>query len=228
MWRSTKVQTVALAAICGVLGYVAASTDVFRTTVAAPSAAELKTSTDPACDKESCCSSELDKAKALVAATQRFGSHESGPERQEAEHRLHHGRRHRHVEHRRLPPRHDGRADAEPRQAGQGRHAVHRLLRRGELHGGSRELHHRPVAHPHRHDHGRPGGRQDRPARRRPARSPPRSRRRATPPASSARTTWATATSSCPPSTASTNSSATCITSTRWKTRRIRTIRRIC
>ena len=41
-------------------------------------------------------------------------------------------------------------------------HALHRLLRRGELHGGSRELHHRPAADPHRHDHGRPGGRQDR------------------------------------------------------------------
>ena len=40
---------------------------------------------------------------------------------------------------------------------------------------------------------------------------------RATPPASSARTTWATGTSSCPPSTASTSSSATSITSTRWK-----------
>jgi arylsulfatase len=34
--------------------------------------------------------------------------------------------------------------------------------------------------------------------------------------------------SSCPPSTASTNSSAICITSTRWKTRHIPTIRRIC
>ena len=81
---------------------------------------------------------------------------------------VHHGRRHRHVEHRRLPPRHDGRADAEPRQDRQGRDAVHRLLRRGELHGGSRELHHRPAADPHRHDDGRPGGRQDRAARPRP------------------------------------------------------------
>ncbi len=36
------------------------------------------------------------------------------------------------------------------------------------------------------------------------------------------------ATSSCPPSTASMNSSATCITWTRWKTRRIPTTRRNC
>ena len=31
----------------------------------------------------------------------------------------------------------------QPRQARRRRHAVHRLLRRGELHGGSRQLHHR-------------------------------------------------------------------------------------
>ena len=30
------------------------------------------------------------------------------------------------------------------------RHDVHRLLRRGELHGGPRELHHRRAANPHR------------------------------------------------------------------------------
>jgi hypothetical protein len=47
------------------------------------------------------------------------------------------------------------------------------------------------------------------------------------PPASSARITWATRMSSCPRSMVSTNSSATSITSTRWKTRRIPTIRRI-
>ena len=63
---------------------------------------------------------------------------------------------------------------------------------------------------------------------RRPARSPPRSKRRATPPVSSARTISAIATNSCRPSTASTSSSATSITWTRWKTRRIPTIRRIC
>ena len=38
-------------------------------------------------------------------------------------------------------------------------HAVHGLLRRGELHGRSRQLHHRRTADPHRHDHRRPGGR---------------------------------------------------------------------
>ena len=81
------------------------------------------------------------------------------PRRAAAEHRRHHGRRHRHLEYRRLPPRHDGRADAEPRQARRRGHAVHRLLRRGELHGGPRQLHHRRTADPHRHDHGRPGRR---------------------------------------------------------------------
>ena len=50
--------------------------------------------------------------------------------------------------------------------------------------------------------------------------SRPRSRRRATPPASSARTTWATSTSTCRRCTASTSSSATCTTWTRWRTRR--------
>ena len=61
--------------------------------------------------------------------------------------------------------------------AGRGGHAVHRLLCRGELHGGPGELHHRRAAHPHRPDHGRPGGLADRHAgdRRRP--SPRRSSR---------------------------------------------------
>ena len=49
--------------------------------------------------------------------------------------------------------------DAEPRQDRQRRHAVHRLLRRGELHGRPRQLHHRRAADPHGHDHGRPGRR---------------------------------------------------------------------
>ena len=46
------------------------------------------------------------------------------------------------------------------------RHAVHRLLCRGQLHGGPRQLHHRRAADPHRHDHGRPGGLADRHPRR--------------------------------------------------------------
>ena len=78
------------------------------------------------------------------------------------QHRRHHGRRHRHVEHRCLSPRHDGGPDAEPRQARQRGHVVHRLLRRGKLHGRSRELHHGRAADPHRHDHGRPSRCQDR------------------------------------------------------------------
>ena len=60
-----------------------------------------------------------------------------------------------------------------------------------------------------------------------PAPSPPRSRRRGTPPASSARIILATRMSSCPPFTASMNSSDTSITWMRWKTRSIPTIRRI-
>ncbi len=52
--------------------------------------------------------------------------------------------------------------------------------------------------------------------------------RRATRPASSARITLATRMSSCRPFTASTSSSATSITWTRWKTRRIPIIRRTC
>ena len=79
-----------------------------------------------------------------------------------AQHRLHHGRRHRLVQHRRLPPGHHGGPDAEPRPAGRRGHAVHRLLRRGELHGGPGQLHHRRAADPHRPDHRRPGRLPDR------------------------------------------------------------------
>ena len=145
----------------------------------------------------------------------------------EAEHRRHHGRRHRHLEHRRLPSRHDGGPHAEPRQDRRRGHAVHRLLRRSELHGGPRQLHHRPVADPHRHDHRRPGRRADRPAG---GGADDRHRAQgawAMPRASSARTISATRTSSCRRCTASTSSSATSITSTRWRTPAIRTIRRI-
>ena len=56
--------------------------------------------------------------------------------------------------------------DAEPRQARRRGHALHRLLRRGELHGRSRRFHHRRVADPHRHDHRRPGWLTHRAARR--------------------------------------------------------------
>ena len=50
----------------------------------------------------------------------------------------------------------------------------------------------------------------------------------ATPPASSAKITLATRMSSCRPFMASTSSSGICITSMRWKTRRIQTIRKNC
>ena len=105
-------------------------------------------------------------------------------------------------------------------------HAVHRLLRRGELHRRPRELHHRPAADPHRPDDRRSGGRQDRHAGRGADHRHGAQGRWATPPASSARTTSATATSTCPRCTASTSSSATSTTSTRWRTRLIRTTRR--
>ena len=44
------------------------------------------------------------------------------------------------------------------------RHEVHRLLRRGKLHGGPGEFHHRRIADPHRSDDRRPGRRRRRPA----------------------------------------------------------------
>ena len=56
----------------------------------------------------------------------------------------------------------DGRSDTKSRQDRRRRHAVHRLLRRSELHGGSRQLYHRRAADPHRHDHGWPGRRSHR------------------------------------------------------------------
>ena len=71
-------------------------------------------------------------------------------------------------------------------------HAVHRLLRRGELHGGPGQLHHRRDSAAHGPDDRGPGRRRRRHARPRLHASPRRSRRRVTPPASSARTTWAT------------------------------------
>ena len=109
-----------------------------------------------------------------------------------AEHHLHHGRRHRLVQHRRLPPGHHGGPDAESRPARCRGHALHRLLRRGELHGGPRQLHHRRAPDPHRLDDGRPGRLADRHAG---AGADHRHRAQvawATPPASSARTTSAT------------------------------------
>ena len=75
------------------------------------------------------------------------------------------------------------------------------------------------LPHPHRADHGRPGGRGRRHARRVAHAGHRPQGARATPPGSSARTTSATSTSSCRPCTASTSSSATSTTSTPWRTR---------
>ena len=92
----------------------------------------------------------------------RSGFAVAGADGQEAQHHLHHGRRHRVVQHRRVSPGDHGRADAEPRPARVRGHAVHRLLRRGELHGGAGQLHHRRDPDPDRDDDGRPGRRDDR------------------------------------------------------------------
>ena len=84
----------------------------------------------------------------------------------QAEHRRHHGRRHRLVQHRRLQHGDDGRKDAEPRPDRERGDGLHRLLRRGQLHGGSGRLRDRRASHSHGHDDGRPGRRGPRSARR--------------------------------------------------------------
>ena len=94
----------------------------------------------------------------------------------------------------------------------QGRRDVHRLVRTAELHRRPRRVHHRPVAHPHRPHQGRACPAPTSACGPKTRRSPSCSSRWVTSPASSARTTWATATSSCPPPTASTSSSATSTT----------------
>ena len=113
------------------------------------------------------CAALIGADDADVARAVRTGQHAGGGATgatAAAQHRRHHGRRHRHLEHRRLSPRHDGGTNAQPRQDRRRGDAVYRLLRRGELHGRPGELHHRTVADPHRHDHGRPGRRGHRPA----------------------------------------------------------------
>ena len=67
-----------------------------------------------------------------------------------AQHRHHLGRRHRPVEYQRLLARPDGLPDAQHRPRRQGRHDVHRLLRRAELHRRPGLVHHRPVGLAHR------------------------------------------------------------------------------
>ena len=70
----------------------------------------------------------------------------------EAEHPLHHGRRHRLDAAVDLPPRPDGRGDAEHRPHRPGRRDVHRLLRRAELHRRAQRLLHRHESAARRHD----------------------------------------------------------------------------
>ncbi len=166
-----------------------------------------------------------DKLRASAATNAGPGARAN---RTAAQYRRHHGGRYRYLEYRRLSSWHDGRPDAEPRQDRGGRHAVYRLLRRGELHRRPRQLHHRRAADPHRHDNGRPGrrphrlagGGRDRCHRakrhglcHRPVRQePPRRQERVS--ADTARLRR--------------SSSATCITSTRWKIRLTPVIRRSC
>ena len=114
----------------------------------------------------------------------------------------------RHAQHR--PPR-------------QGRHDVHRFVRRAIVHGGPLVLHHRAERLPHRPVQGRHSRRADRHEREDRHDRRRCSRTRATRPGSSARTTSAISTTCCRPTTASTSSSATSITSTPRKSRRCTT-----
>ena len=128
---------------------------------------------------------------------------------------------------RRLSPGHHVRQNAEPRQDRRAGHAFTDYYADASCTAGRISSPARSAAHrPH---HRRPGsGLCGDPAR--PPPSPPSSKLTATPPGSSARTTWATSTSSCRRCTASTSSSAICITSTRCRTRtgiRSRPTRRI-
>ena len=77
----------------------------------------------------------------------------------QAEHPRHLGRRHRPVEPELLHARADGLPDAQHRPHRQGRHAVHRLLRRAVLHRRPLVLHHRAERLPHRPLEGRHPGR---------------------------------------------------------------------
>ena len=156
---------------------------------------------------------------------QRGGTNGSQPHARQAEHPRHLGRRHRHHEPQLLQRRADGLSHAQHRSPRQRGHALHRLLRRAELHRGPRVVHHRPERLPHRPHQGRHARAPRSACRPRTRPSPNCSSRSATRPASSARTTSATATSSCRPSTASTSSSATSTTSTPKRSRSCRTTR---
>ena len=116
------------------------------------------------------------------------------------------------IEHQRLHDGPDGLPHAQHRPRRQGRHDLHRLLRRAKLHGRPGLVHHRPARSAHRPDQGRPARRDSSDCGRKTRPSPSCSSRSDMPPASSARTTSATATSSCRRFTASTSSTATCTT----------------
>ena len=103
-----------------------------------------------------------------------------------------------HLEPQLLLARRDGLPHAQHRPRRQGRHAVHRLLRRAELHRGPRVVHHRPKRISHRPDQSRHARRRRSACRRKTRPSPSCSSRSATRRASSARTTWATGTSILP------------------------------
>ena len=150
----------------------------------------------------------------------------AGPGRGKAEHPRHLRRRHRADQHRGVHARRDGLQDAEHRPHRQGGHALHRLLRRAELHRRPVDVHHRAVHAAHGAIQGRHARRRRSACRSATSPSPRRSRPWATPPGSSARTTSATATSTCRPRTASTSSSATSTTSTPRRSRRTPTTRR--
>ena len=70
-----------------------------------------------------------------------------------AEHPVHHGRRHRLDAAEHLPPRPDGRRNAQHRPHRTRRRDVHGLLCRAELHGGALCLFHRNEPPASRHDH---------------------------------------------------------------------------
>ena len=149
-----------------------------------------------------------------------------GERRRQAQHPGHLGRRHRHQQPELLQRRADGLPHAQHRPHRRRGDALHRLLRRADLHRRALVVHHRPERVPHRPLQGRASPAPTSGCGPRTPPSPSCSSRWATPPASSARTTWATATSSCPPCTASTSSSATSTTSTPRRSRSCRTTRR--
>ena len=95
------------------------------------------------------------RGDADVALVGRTGQHAGGGTTAagaKAQHPVHHGRRHRHHAAEHLPPRPDGRRDAQHRSHRQRRCALHALLRRAELHGRAQCLLHRHASAAHRHD----------------------------------------------------------------------------